>query len=87
MTDISAGGIALALSPGDPALRAGQHIEQCTLEIPGVGGLRCALVVVYLYGVDDAGGHKAGCKFTDLPELSRRQVEDYMARLQRHARA
>ncbi len=87
VTDISAGGIALALSPGDPALRAGQHIEQCTLEIPGVGGLRCALLVVYLYGVDDAGSHKAGCKFTDLPELSRRQVEDYMARLQRHARA
>ncbi|MEI6721770.1 MAG: flagellar brake protein, partial [Betaproteobacteria bacterium] len=54
------------------------------LELPGVGQMRCALGVVYVREAPPGSrAFQAGCRFIDLPALSREQMRGYVARLER----
>ncbi len=82
--DISIGGLGLALPPGQEALAAGKTYSECSLELPGIGRMRCTLQVVYVKDAPGGGAaQRAGCQFVDLPALSREQVRSYVARLER----
>ncbi len=82
--DISIGGLGLSLVTPQAALGAGKTFHECSLELPGIGVMRCTLHIVYIND-SPAGGteQRIGCHFVDLPGLSKRQVGSYVARLER----
>lgn len=84
VADVSTGGLGLHLPAATAAIAPGKAYHDCSLELPGVGQMRCALNIVYVREV--APGSKAlraGCRFVDLPALSREQMRGYVARLER----
>ncbi len=82
--DISIGGLGLSLVTPQAALAAGKSFHECSLELPGIGVVRCTLRIVYVNEAP-AGGtqQRIGCHFVDLPGLSKEQVRSYVARLER----
>ncbi len=82
--DISIGGLGLSLTTTEPAVAPGKSFHDCSLELPGIGVMRCTLNVVYVKEAQ-AGSkeQRIGCHFVDLPGLSREQVRSYVARLER----
>jgi len=84
VTDVSIGGLGLSLAAPDPAVEPGKTFIDCALDVPGIGTLRCTLNVVYVKEAGDAGKDlHIGCRFVDLPALSREQVRAYVTRLER----
>jgi c-di-GMP-binding flagellar brake protein YcgR len=82
--DISAGGLGLLLPAADAAIAPGKTCHDCSLELPGLGLMRCVLHIVYVREVQPGSKqHLAGCRFVDMPALSREQMRGYVARLER----
>lgn len=82
--DISIGGIGLVLAAPQTAIAPGKTYQDCSLELPGIGLMRCMLSIIYVNEAP-AGSveQRIGCHFVDLPGLSREQVRSYVARLER----
>jgi c-di-GMP-binding flagellar brake protein YcgR len=82
--DVSVGGIGLVSTASQTAISSGKTYHDCSLELPGIGLMRCTLNVVYVNEAP-AGSveQRIGCHFIDLPGLSREQVRSYVARLER----
>ena len=82
--DISVGGLGLLLAAAEPAVAAGKTFHDCSLELPGIGVMRCTLNIVYVKETK-AGSmeQRIGCHFVDLPGLSREQLRGYVARVER----
>jgi flagellar brake protein len=84
VTDVSTGGLGLHLPAADAAIAPGKTHPDCSLELPGVGLMRCALNIVYVKETQPGSKERqAGCRFIDLPALSREQMRGYVARLER----
>ena len=84
VVDVSTGGVALHLPAANAAIAPGKTHHDCSLELPGVGLMRCALNIVYVREVQPGSRElQAGCRFVDLPALSREQMRGYVARLER----
>lgn len=84
VVDVSTGGVALHLPAANAAIAPGKTFHDCSLELPGVGQMRCALGVVYVREAPPGSrAFQAGCRFIDLPALSREQMRSYVARLER----
>jgi c-di-GMP-binding flagellar brake protein YcgR len=84
VADVSTGGLGLHLPAADSAIAPGRAYHDCSLELPGVGQMRCTLSVVYVRELAPGGKVlRAGCRFVDLPALSREQMRGYVARLER----
>lgn len=84
VTDVSTGGLGLSLPAANTAIAHGKTFTDCSLEVPGVGAMRCALSIVYVREAQPGGTElQVGCRFVDLPALSREQVRNYVARLER----
>jgi c-di-GMP-binding flagellar brake protein YcgR len=84
VTDVSTGGLGLHLPAADAAIAAGKTWPDCSLEMPGIGVMRCALGIVYVKEAQPGSkALHAGCRFVDLPALSREQMRGYVARLER----
>lgn len=82
--DISIGGLGLSLPEPDTAIAAGKTLPDCSLELPGIGVMRCALNIVHVKETTPGGKEqRVGCRFVDLPALSREQVRGTVARLER----
>ena len=82
--DLSDGGLGLFLPASVTALTAGKTVHDCSLDLPGIGVMRCTLNIVYLTDTQLSGGeNKIGCRFIDLPALSKVQLKSYVARLER----
>jgi len=81
--DISTGGVALELPQTGPRLSAGDLLADCRIEVPSLGTLACALKVAYVQAGMQGIRDRAGCAFVELPATTRRQVADYVARLER----
>ena len=81
--DISIGGVALSLPAADGAIATGKTFHDCSLELPGIGLMRCTLNIVYVNEAPGSTQVRIGCHFVDLPGLSREQVRSYVARLER----
>lgn len=82
--DISVGGLGLILEATDTGIGAGKTFHDCSLELPGIGLMRCTLQIMYVNeSPADPTKRRVGCHFVDLPGLSREQVRSYVARLER----
>jgi c-di-GMP-binding flagellar brake protein YcgR len=82
--DISVGGLGLSLPATESAIATGKAFHDCSLELPEIGVMHCALKIVYVKE-SQAGSlaQRIGCHFVDLPGLSREQLRSYVARLER----
>ena len=84
VADVSIGGISLCLSAADAAIAPGKVFPDCGLELVGTGVMRCTLSVVYINEAQTGSKDQLiGCRFVDLPALSREQIRGYVARLER----
>lgn len=82
--NLSTGGLALSLAAPSGAIAHGKTLNDCRLELPGIGVIRCTLNVIYSKEAHPgASEQRIGCHFVDLPGLSREQVRSYVARLER----
>ena len=82
--DVSIRGLGLSLSDPNPAITPGKTLADCSLELPGIGVMRCALRVVHMKEAGtDGREQRIGCGFIDLPGLSREQIRSYVTRLER----
>jgi c-di-GMP-binding flagellar brake protein YcgR len=81
--DVSSGGLGLEIADAGFALQPGDALKDCRIEIPALGALSCGLVVAYVKETGERHVRKAGCRFVELPATTRRQVSDYVARLER----
>lgn len=82
--DLSISGVSLRLPGPHPGITPGKTWVDCTLELPGIGVMRCTLNCVYVNEVAaDGKEQRVGCRFVDLTALSREQVRGTVARLER----
>lgn len=82
--DVSSGGLGLGLPAAGTPIEPGNTLSDCALDVPGMGTLRCTLSVVYVKDAETAGQEqRIGCRFVDLPALSREQIRGYATRLER----
>jgi flagellar brake protein len=82
--DISIRGLGLSSATAAAAIAAGKTFHDCSLELPAIGLMRCVLNIVYVReGEAGRPGQRLGCRFVDLPALSREQVRSYVERLER----
>ncbi len=82
--DISVGGLGLILEAPEAGIGAGKTFHECSLELPGIGLMRCTLQIMYVNeSAADPAQRRIGSRFVDLPGLSREQVRSYVARLER----
>ena len=88
VTDVSVGGLGLLLPLSQGTLGQGKTINECKLELPEIGVMRCNLRMVYLKeSLSGNAPQRVGCAFVDLPALSREQLKSYVTRTERLALA
>lgn len=87
--DISTTGLALAHAEGGPAPKPGTRMEQCRLDLPGVGVLHAGLEVVDVREQKMRTGTRKliGCRFVGLPGPEATVLQRYIINLQRDRRA
>jgi c-di-GMP-binding flagellar brake protein YcgR len=82
--DISIGGLGLLVPATEKVLLPGTTLAECSLDLAGIGVMRCTLNIVYRVEAH-AGSQdmRLGCHFVDLAALSREQVRSHVSRLER----
>ncbi|MEG0820108.1 MAG: flagellar brake protein [Burkholderiaceae bacterium] len=87
VADISIGGLRLALDPARGTLPDDRVIEDCELDLPGVGGLRLSLRVRHVEAPRSERGERLfGCEFIRISAASEMQVQRYIHLLQVESR-
>lgn len=82
LLDISVGGIAVVTYPEKFDLVAGTRIDDCFLDLPGVGSVGVSLNVRHLAPLaKDAKGKAVGCEFVAVAPLSRTLIQRYVNKL------
>ncbi len=77
--DLSVGGMAVLAYPEKFDLPAGKLIENCYLDLPGVGNIGVALTVRHIDPVPkDEKARRCGCEFVDMPPSSRVMLQRYI---------
>jgi c-di-GMP-binding flagellar brake protein YcgR len=77
--DLSAGGMAVMTYPEKFELPVGRAIENCYLDLPGVGSISLALIVRHVDPVPkDEKARRCGCEFVDMPPASRVMLQRYI---------
>ena len=84
VNDISISGLGLLLGAAESAISPGKTFHECSLELPGMGVMRCTLNIVYVKEPQPGSTERRiGCHFVDLPGLAREQLRGCVARLER----
>lgn len=82
LLDISVGGMAVVTYPEKFDLPAGSRIDECFLDLPGIGSVGVSLKVRHLAPVPrDDKARAAGCEFVDLAPAARTAVQRYVNKL------
>lgn len=77
--DLSVGGMAVMTYPEKFDLPAGKLIENCYLDLPGVGSIGVSLTVRHIDPVPkDEKARRCGCEFVDMPPASRVMLQRYI---------
>jgi len=77
--DLSAGGMAVMTYPSKFELPVGRAIENCYLDLPGVGSISLSLTVRHIDPVPkDEKARRCGCEFVDMPPASRVMLQRYI---------
>jgi len=86
VADLSVGGLALALRPGEPRLGAGDFAGGCVLELPGAPAIPVSLDVRHANDFMNAAGkplRTCGCRFVGLPGPAQTQIQRYILAVER----
>jgi len=77
--DLSAGGMAVMTHPEKFDLPISRVIENCYLDLPGVGSVSVSLTVRHVDAVPkDEKARRCGCEFVDMPPASRVMLQRYI---------
>ena len=77
--DLSVGGMAVMTYPEKFDLPVGRVIENCYLDLPGVGSIGISLMVRHIDAVPkDEKARRCGCEFVDMPPASRVMLQRYI---------
>lgn len=88
--DISAGGVAVALVPGQPIPENRQSYPGCVLQLPDADAIRLTLQVCNMYPHKLANGQgtlRVGLRFADLPRGADASIQRYIFRIERQRSA
>jgi c-di-GMP-binding flagellar brake protein YcgR len=86
--DLSAGGIAVTDPPLGLRLEAGMVLEQCSLDLPGIGEVRFRAEVRSTPAKRASGGaSRCGLRFLDMPGAVSARVQRYILQLDRDRRS
>ncbi|MBK8323354.1 MAG: flagellar brake protein [Betaproteobacteria bacterium] len=86
VADVSCGGIALALAPGDVRLEPGDILRGCLLELPGLTPIAVSIEARHAdrpAKTPVAGLRTCGCRFVDLPGPAETQIQRYVSAVER----
>lgn len=79
LLDLSIGGLAVLCDPRKRAIGQGDLLEDCLLDLPGVGSVSVRLKVRRVAPLPrDDSTLSAGCEFVDLAPASRNSVQRYI---------
>jgi flagellar brake protein len=77
--DLSVGGMAVMSYPEKFDLPTGKVIENCYLDLPGVGSIGVSMTVRHIDAVPkDEKARRCGCEFVDMPPASRVMLQRYI---------
>ena len=77
--DLSVGGMAVMTYPQKFELPTGKLIENCYLDLPGVGSIGVSLTVRHVDPVPkDEKARRCGCEFVEMPPASRVMLQRYI---------
>lgn len=87
IVDISVGGLALLTYPERFELAGGRVIEQCELQLPGVGTAQVTLKVRHVDPVPrDEKARRCGCEFVAMAAATRMLLQRYVNNLDAESR-
>jgi c-di-GMP-binding flagellar brake protein YcgR len=81
LSDVSVGGLAMIAFPERFALPADGIIENCFVDLPGVGSANVTLRLRHQQGVEDGAAQGCGCEFVDMSPQARVMLQRYINRL------
>ena len=85
--DISVGGAAIMSYPEKFELPVMEEIDNCFLDLPGIGSVNVRLRVRHIDAVPrDAAARRCGCEFVDLAPQARMMLQRYVNKLEAEAR-
>lgn len=77
--DLSVGGLAVMTYPEKFELPASRLIENCYLDLPGVGSISVTINVRHIDPLPkDEKARRCGCEFVDMPPASRVMLQRYI---------
>jgi len=90
VADLSEGGLALVLPPGEPALQTEMLLSDCRIDLPNIGKVTATMRVRSAYDVTLPNGKilkRSGCQFIKLPDAIASLIQRYIIQLERERRA
>ncbi len=82
LIDISVGGVAVLAQPEKFELAAGSRIDDCFLDLPGIGSVGVSLRVRHQEALPrDDHARSVGCEFVDIAPLARTLIQRYVNKL------
>lgn len=78
--DVSVGGVAVLTYPHEFELPIGRVIENCFVDLPGVGSFGVSIIVRHVADKNEGDLHRCGCEFVDLPPATRVMLQRYINR-------
>jgi c-di-GMP-binding flagellar brake protein YcgR len=87
VSDLSAGGAALVLPPGEPTPAVGERWPHSRIETTSGRLIPCDLIVRHVVeDPDGSGAHRVGCAFQALPGDVQRQLQLYVIDIDKRMR-
>ncbi len=88
--DISGGGVGLIVPPADICFQTDMLLDNCQIELPGVGNIQVALRVRSIYEVimlNGARSKRSGCQFINLSGQALTLVQRFIIKSERDRKA
>lgn len=84
--DVSIGGMAVLTCPHEFELPIGRVIEDCFVDLPGVGSFAVSIIVRHVADASEGEVRRCGCEFVDIPPATRVMLQRYINRTEAEKR-
>jgi len=85
--DLSVGGLAMLACPKKLELPRGKKINDCFLDLPGVGSINLAVIVRHVDNkAHEDDTRRLGCEFADLSPAARMALQRYVNKVEAESR-